>query len=254
MDDQTPTKRREIVLDFSDEIPLRDTVNWGQRIIETRREIADGKDHELATGWAKLTNPADWQAHPAYKRFTDLISLAPRFTGHALPLYRGQAIDRSLGVPTVARIGLRPYDGKIIQNRYSLGRALYLADTELGVLREVRPPADKDLYLIRFALPTSLAIADFADTIAGEFLNEVIARAEACGVEHRGLEGSLDFSQYFADLVVNAGFDGIRTRGVRGDAAVHYTNVTILKKLDDWDKWLEPNCTPFLFAPPPPIV
>lgn len=253
MDEKDRPKGREIPLSIEDTMNWSESIRFVQDLIETGRSIADGKEHELAVEWANLTKLSQWKAHPAYKLFTGCISAAPRFTDITKPLYRGQAIERSLGMPTVKRVGLRPDDGSIVQNRFSLGRALYLADSELAVHRELRPASNKDLYLIRFFVPSTLNIVDLSDTIAGEFLNEAIARAEACKVPNRGAE-NYDFSQFLAGLIVDAGFDGLRSRGVQGDGTHHYKNVTILKQLDDWESWLEPGCMPVLFAPSPTIV
>jgi len=122
-------------------------------------------------------------------------------------------------------------------------RALYLADSEDGVRREMAA-GEGTLYLIRFRPPIhSLRIADFTGYPADHFLTAVFSKAEDCNVAGRGPSNYI-FSQVVAELVA-ARFDGMRVPGVRGGPGALYGNVVIFNRIDYWTDWLEPGATPY---------
>ena len=107
------------------------------------------------------------------------------------------------------------------ENRYNFDFvAFYLAETELGVVKELGPP-DGKVCILKYTMNfDELHVADLAD-YEFKLVNELMFHCELSGEE--GYRAK-NFSQHIGkDLSLL--FDGVVVRGVRGDKNYHYNNL-----------------------------
>jgi len=112
---------------------------------------------------------------------------------------------------------------------------LYLATTPEGVRLEIAgsgAPVFLQVYRIDFG---TLRIADLAATSVTEFLKAAFDQAEMSMYANFGRPDYL-FSQLLAELVSDAGYDGMLVPGVRGHHRCRYENLVLFRP-DGWQEW-----------------
>lgn len=72
--------------------------------------------------------------------------------------------------------------------------------------------------------------------------------AEQANVEGRGPQGDHTFSQLIAQLVADAGFEGMRVAGERGSDGVWYANLVLFDPADRWTDWVRADVLPHVIA------
>ena len=118
-------------------------------------------------------------------------------------------------------------------------RALYLSDSEEGVLREL---AYEPMYIQCFEIPTGrLRIADLRQISSDSFLSGTMWHSEFAGLS--GYPTKV-FSQTVGEIV-GRHFDGMAVPGVRGESGGHYSNIVILRNLGSWKEWLKAGIVPY---------
>jgi RES domain-containing protein len=129
-------------------------------------------------------------------------------------------------------------------NRYNrAGRpALYMCDSEAGVHRELARDLERlgcgSLVLQGYELDLgALRLADLSSPDLDNYIQVVFDIAESCDVEGRVGPRDCDFSRAVAELVADAGFDGMLVPGVRGEPKHHYRNVVIFHPCEAWRGW-----------------
>lgn len=214
--------------------------------MHTGRKVRGTEGYALAAEWVQVLDSDELIKHPATEEFRFLIPHAPRVDS-SLVCFRVRGIIGK--APGPLQMGPPPKAIKTSGGRYNRPgeHALYLSDSEDGVIREFRTLRFKGVpYIQRYRLPADqLQIADLTKIPPDHFVNQVFSKAEECNVEGRGLPG-YNFSQMIAELV-NANFDGMRVPGVHGVSGERYSNIVIFCPFPDWPNWLEPGFTPYRF-------
>lgn len=216
----------------------------------TGRSVRGDAGYRFATEWAAVETHEELLQHPAAEEFKtfmpDAMCLAE---SDDLVFFRGRCVDGP--APTADQMGPPPLEFARSEGRYHKpGEAvLYLSDSEDGVRRELANwQSDGAQYLQRFRLPLgALRIADFSSAVvpSDHFVAQVFSKAEECKIAGRGPDSYL-FSQTVAALVKEAGFDGMRIPGVRGEPGAHYNNVVVFQPHPKWPDWLEPGSVPYV--------
>jgi hypothetical protein len=77
--------------------------------------------------------------------------------------------------------------------------------------------------------------------------SQVFSIAEDCSVQGRGPDSYI-FSQTVAEIVREAGFDGMVIPGTRGASGERYSNVVIFDPLQDerWRSWVKDGEQPYV--------
>ena len=159
----------------------------------------------------------------------------------ALDYYRGVSSDVILDIP---RMGPCPKDKFVPskENRYNFDFvAFYLAETELGVKRELKTP-DGKVCILKYTIDfDELRVADLADDEL-RLVNELMFHCELCGEEGYPTK---KFSQHIGKYLSSL-FDGVVVRGVRGDRKYRYNNLVWFNKLDRYKKYI--NGTQYIYS------
>ena len=155
--------------------------------------------------------------------------------------YRGVSSDVILDIP---RMGPCPKDKfrPSEENRYNFDFvAFYLAETELGVVKELGP-LDGKVCILKYTMNfDELHVADLADYDL-KLANELMFHCELSGEEgYRAKTFSQHIGKYLSSL-----FDGVVVRGVRGDKNYHYKNLVWFNKLDHFKKYI--NGKPHIYS------
>jgi Protein of unknown function (DUF2934)/RES domain len=220
----------------------------------TGREVQGAEAERRAIDWAASPNRDTIVTHQVADDFRDLLASAPCISADGLVLFRGSGIQEyEQRPPSVERMGPLPQNQTPREGRYHREdqRALYLADSEDGVRREMEAwHTEGTPYIIKVEVPiTSLRIADFSDWPTDHLITAVFSRAEMCNVAERGPTNYI-FSQEVGQLVAET-FDGMRIPGVRGAPDGHYRNVVLFRQLEDWPTWTNSESPAYrLFFPP----
>jgi len=218
----------------------------------TGRKVLGSEAERRAEEW-RLANRDELLSHPVAEEFRASVSSAPVLSGDSLVLFRGRDIRESeQRPPTVEQMGPLPLNYIPRGNRYNREgkRALYLADSEDGVRREMKVwHTEGTPYVIRIEVPlTSLRIVDFSNWPTDDLITAVFARAETCNVGQRGPTNYI-FSQAVGELVSER-FDGMRIPGVHGTPGAHYKNIVLFRRLEDWSNWANPANPAYRMFPP----
>jgi hypothetical protein len=237
----------------SSDVGVTASVVAGQRYGHTGREVLGAEAEQRAIDWASLPSREAILGHPVAEEFRASIASAPCLSGDGLVLFRGRGIPDGEGrPPSVARMGPPPPGLARGGGRYHREgeRALYLADSEDGVRREMEAwHTTGTPYVIKIEVPLrALRIADFSDWPHDHLITAVFARAEMCKVAQRGPDNYI-FSQAVGGLVSEQ-FDGMRIPGVRGVPGAHYRNVVLFRGLEEWPDWVNPANPAYRMFPP----
>lgn len=200
----------------------------------TGRSSPVGSDYRLAEAWAKVTERDQLLNHEVADQFRLALKSCPVHPTDSLVVYRGRSDDavsswREMGPPTSA----------LSAGRYnSVGWVvLYLCDSVAGVTREVTRTADTRLCVQRYEIPAkALRLLDGAGQVS-ELVGAAFDMAESAGVDGRIGPSDFQFGHVVAELVREAGFGGMLTPGVRGDAELKYRNVIVFEPGDRWIEW-----------------
>jgi hypothetical protein len=197
----------------------------------------DGRFH-VVQDWAGSAVP---DTHPELAELKRRLVAAPLVdAATALCAFRGRLFGET-DLPDSDRMGPPPPTAVGGDNRYSTGNepALYLVEASTfeqaaeGIRRELAKfmTQTSRLWVQQFAIPASaLRIADFTAISTRDYMNLVFDFAE------NGDPSA--FSRIVGRAVANAGFDGMRVPGVRGDADFHYSNLTIFDPHARWQPWV----------------
>lgn len=206
----------------------------------TNRESIGDEEYKLFQSWYQGKEERLFTDKYFAKKILPQLKKAKLLKGE-LDYYRGVSSDVILDIP---RMGPCPKDKFVPskENRYNFDFvAFYLAETELGVKRELKPP-DGKICILKYTINfDELRIADFADD-EHKLVNELMFHCELSGEE--GYR-SKDFSQHVGKIVLSL-FDGIIVRGVRGDKNYHYKNLVWFNKLDHHKKYI--NGSPYIYS------
>lgn len=203
----------------------------------TARSVTAGPDYYFAEEWSKCSEGDQMESHPACKMFLTELRSIPAASGIPLQCVRGRLQNDR---PIEGWLDMGP-PNQPIASRYNSSDevALYLADSEKGVLRELRPDRGKILFLQNYRIDPSLyRIADFSAENLSEFVASIFDFTESSNVVNRGFGRSdWSFSQLVGRLVKEAAFDGMIVPGVRGDNNFQYCNVVMFDARDRWKTW-----------------
>lgn len=213
----------------------------------TRRAVQGNVDYTAASVWAGAP-PEQRSTNLSAARFLEgMKDVRPPEV--QMVAYRGRAREEWLPEhPTWKHMG----PGRGGGGRYDRpGRpALYLSETREGVLRELahwRP--GREVVVQEFAVPAhALRIADCASDPIPDFIGACFHFAEQATVEGRGPQGDYTFSQLIAQLVAEAGFEGMRVPGVRGGDGIWYANLVLFDSADRWTDWVLADVPPYVIA------
>ncbi len=213
----------------------------------TGRQVGLEQVEQHARTWAALPSGAEMLKHSLASEFRQLLGSKAPLAGSGLVLFRGQGMEGEGIAPSMRRMGPVPNDCVAKEGRYHCkgDRALYLADSEEGVRREMEAwHTVGTAYVIRVDIPlTSLRIADFSNCPPDHLFTAVFAQAEICNIPGRGPANYI-FSQTIGRLVSER-FDGMQIPGVRGAPGAHYNNVVLFHHLDDWGTWTSVTNPPY---------
>jgi hypothetical protein len=110
---------------------------------------------------------------------------------------------------------------------------LYLCDCADGIRRELE---SDDIFVQQYEVPVaSLRIADLCERVPGN-IGAAFDFAESSNVPGRTGRADYEFSQFLAELVRTAGFNGMAIPGVRGSDSLHYRNIVIFE-FENWRTW-----------------
>ena len=198
----------------------------------TGRHTVANELHADVQRWAMSSN---YETHELYAKFLDLLKKSPLYTSEKFIGFRGRRFD-SANKPSRLDMGPPPAQDARGQ-RYSKQNypALYLSETKAGVLREPISGSDP-LWIQKFVIPiATLRIADFRVENTSELATQVFWFAEHAG--EASVMPPIEFSQFVASLVARQ-FDGMLVPGIRGDREYRYSNLVVLKRVDEWKMWL----------------
>jgi hypothetical protein len=206
----------------------------------TNRESIGDEEYKQFWSWCQGSEEKLFSDNYFTKKILPQLKQVKLLKG-TFDYYRGVSSDVVLDIP---RMGPCPRDKFVPsnENRYNFDFvAFYLAETELGVKRELKPPGGKVCilkYTINF---DQLRIADLADD---EFrlINELMFHCELCGEEDYPTKR---FSQHIGRYLSSL-FDGVTVRGVHGDKNYHYKNLVWFNKLDRHKKYI--NGSPYIYS------
>jgi hypothetical protein len=202
----------------------------------TGRSTPVGLDYRQAEEWSKVALELDaLPSHPAAERFRAKLRSVSQYVG-STTFVRGRRDDGSIN-------GWRdmgpPPRGAAQGSRYAAPGiiVLYLCDSTEGVIKELPVPAGRGLFFQDYELATSIRLADFTDPQLSEFLKAVFDMAENSMVDGRVGPIGYGFSQVVAEIVREAGFEGMIVPGVRGHKDLRYRNVVVFEPGDNWLAW-----------------
>jgi hypothetical protein len=208
----------------------------------TGRRVTGTKTHKQVVEWARAGGAV---AHPLSAAFEARLSDSRLLlSGAPITAFRGCGI--LTGVPDPRDFGPPPPPGRT-QTRYNRAgnSALYLADSEYGVRREMVHWAIRGTpYAQKFVIPVgaTLRIANFTETSADDLITAVFGVAENENVHGLGA-AAYDFSNAVADIV-RSKFDGMRVPGCRGEYPQVYHNIVLFNPDGRWERWLAPGASP----------
>jgi len=206
----------------------------------TGRESIGDEEYKLFQSWYQKKEERLFKDKYFTKKILPELKNAKLLNGE-LDYYRGVSSDVILDIP---RMGPCPKDKfrPSEENRYNFDFvAFYLAETELGVKRELKPP-DGKVCILKYTINfDELHVADFSDDSL-RLVNELLFHCELCGEEGYPTK---KFSQYIG-MYLSSLFDGVIVRGVRGDKNCHYKNFVWFNKLDYHKKYI--NGTPYIYS------
>jgi hypothetical protein len=209
----------------------------------TGRESIGDEEYELFQAWCQGDEDQLFSDKYFTKKILPELKMAKLLKGK-LNYYRGVLSDVIFDIP---RMGPCPKDKFVPskENRYNFDFvAFYLAETELGVMRELKElnPSYEKACILKYTINfDELRIADLAaDGIM--LVNELMFHCELCGKEGYPTK---KFSQHIGRYLSSL-FDGVIVRGVRGDKNYHYKNLVWFNKLDRHKKYI--NGTPYIYS------
>jgi hypothetical protein len=191
--------------------------------------------------WSRVADP---RSDIMLTRVQEALRLCQPVALPPMPGFRGRNQPSATGIPSREDMG--PPPAHIApDNRYNEAGmpALYLCNTRAAVGREL--PSSPITWVQQFLVPfQELRIADLRspEANADQILAAVMWNAELAGEEG---QPSQQFSRLVASIVSEQ-FDGMLVSGVRGDAALLYSNLVIFNPGESWRSWLSPH-------PPTPL-
>jgi hypothetical protein len=205
----------------------------------TGRESIGNEEYALFQSWYQGDKKRLFKDKYFIKNLLPQMEKAKILTGVA-DYYRGVLSDGILSIP---RMGPCPKDKfhPSKENRYNFDfAAFYLAQTEIGVIKELKPP-DGKVCILKYTIDfNKLRIADLTDD-GLRLVNDLMFLCELCGEEgYPSKEFSQSIGKYLSSL-----FDGVVVRGVRGDKNYHYNNLVWFNNLDHYPKYV--NGTPYIY-------
>ncbi len=218
---------------------LRSTIS--ARFAGTGRTISADAVFGEVDAWSRLTDP---QSSELFARVQEALRLCRILSEPSLIGFRGRSLPSAADVPSGDCFGPPP---ALVapSNRYNeAGKPrLYLCTIKAAVGREL--PGLPSVWVQQFVVPVgNLRIADLRlpEANAEQLLAAVMWFSELAGAEGHP---SQDFSRLMASVIAEQ-FDGMLVSGVRGDAALLYSNLVILSPGEEWRNWLSPE-------PPTPL-
>jgi hypothetical protein len=195
----------------------------------TGRSAVVDDGYRLAEKWSKARLLGRLRRHAGARRLREAMGRMSVTAGEPLICYRGSDRQYSV-VSSWEDVGPPPAELAGDQ-RYSRVKvpAWYLADSIDGVMRELQDRG-RPLTIQCFALDrTLLRLVDLNAHDVATYVQAVFDVAESACIDGRGGPNDFKFSQTVAETVTESGFDGMIVPGVRGDAALHYRNVVLLR-------------------------
>ncbi len=217
-------------------IKFQATLRYGP----TGRESIGDEEYRLFQSWYQGNEERLFSDKYFTKKILPQLKEA-KFLKGVVDYYRGVSSDVILSIP---RMGPCPKDKFVPseENRYNFDFvAFYLAETELGVKRELKPP-DGKVCILKYTINfDELRVADLADD-GLKLVNELMFHCEQCGEENfPSKQFSQSVGKYLSSL-----FDGVAVRGVRGDKNYHYKNLVWFNKFDNYRKYV--NGAPYIYS------
>lgn len=200
-----------------------------------RKVIADAVFGEV-DAWSRVADP---RSSEVFARVRESLRRCQTLAEPALNGFRGRSLPLEAGVITRESFGPPPVD-VAPPNRYNeVGKpALYLCTVRAAVGREL--PGLASIWVQRYVVPVGkLRIADIRtpESSDEQLLAAVMWFSELAGAEGHPSHG---FSRFLAAVVAEQ-FDGMLVSGVRGDAALLYSNLVIFNPREEWRDWLSPE-------------
>lgn len=202
----------------------------------------DSDAYKLAVDWS-CRSPRKMRRHRGAKKFRNSLSVVAVVPDPTFECFRGRTPKKNGELPSSGQEMGPPPKEKACSDRYNRAGVpvLYLCDSPEAVELEIerRFKEDDECFALQeYTLPTSkLRIADLSVRNANEFIICVMDIAESIRVGGRGGPPDFEFSQFVAELVASAGFDGMICPGVRGDRGTPYHNIVIFKPEERWREW-----------------
>jgi hypothetical protein len=218
---------------------LRSTIS--ARFAGTGRTVSADVIFGEVDAWSRLSDP---RSSELFGRVQEALRVCPILSEPSLVAFRGRSLPFAAGVPSGGCLGPPPASAAP-SNRYNAAGkpALYLCTVRAAVDREL--PGLPSVWVQRFVVPVgNLRVADLRSPEAN---GEQLLAAVMWFCELAGAEGhpSQVFSSFVASVVAEE-FDGMLISGVRGDAALVYSNLVMLSPSEEWRNWLSPE-------PPTPL-
>lgn len=202
----------------------------------TGRSIPAGDDYALAQEWCRVVSTDELLSHTAAARFREELASAPAAAGSNLLCVRGRLDDPAI----TSWQNMGPEDPPEHGGRYNVPGvvALYMCDSNDGVLRELKPRSGTRVFLQDYEIPPDeLRLADCSSDVLTNYIEAVFDMAESNSVAGRVGPSEYTFSRVVGQLVREAGFEGMLVPGVRGDLDLQYQNVVIFDKDKRWRTW-----------------
>jgi hypothetical protein len=200
----------------------------------TGRSTPVGLDYRQAEEWSNAAGDV-LRSHAAAERFRAELQSVSHHVG-SMAFVRGRLDDgsvkswRDMGPPprNVAQGGRYAAPDMVV---------LYLCDSPAAVVMELALPAGVGPFLQDYVVGASVRLADFTDARLREFIKAVFDMSENSMVAGRVGPTGYGFSQVVAEIVREAGFEGMIVPGVRGHKEFQYRNVVVFEPGTNWVDW-----------------
>lgn len=217
----------------STSIKFKTSATIGATQLKTGRRIVANELHAKVQSWSESIDPAN---HKLANKFRAALKLVDTYRERDIISYRGRRF-KNYEIPSWQQMG-PPHEIGCAEGRYNQLQkpALYLCENIKAVSCE---PINGNgpLWIQKYLLPIcSLKIGDFRVGNTEDLISQVFWFAEHTGEASNICQ--ILFSQLIAKLVMKK-FDGMLVPGVRGNSEFQYNNIVILKRLDEWESWID---------------
>lgn len=200
------------------------------RCIKYSNEIEHDASRKVED-WFQCVSANEFRSHPSANMFRKKIELLPNVI-ISIPAFRGRRFDKK---DFYNKLEFGPPPLKYAKsNRYSteFEPALYLSDSTYGVHAELKESIDTEPFLFcqKYHINSSaIDIVDLSSRTLSPLVSQAFDKSEL-NID----QGSYWKSHIIAELVKQAGFNGMIVPGVRGTQNNHYRNIIIFCPEEKW--------------------